>query len=120
MLQLELNLGGQWTPAPRGMSRHPSAGQDVHSLNAALLQGTEIGHIPGHTEQEGHQEVHHLKGKGPCQEPTAGTVQKGQEIRGNLTKGDKIIMIKAPFLDPEDKPLRLRTKDSAQLTTQVF
>ena len=106
MLQLELSLGGQWTPTPRGMSRHPPAGQDVHPLNTALLQGTEIGQKPGHPEQEGHQ------GKGPCQEPTtttAGRVQKGQEMRENLTKGAKIIMIKDPLLDPEDKPTRFRT-----------
>jgi hypothetical protein len=105
------------------MSRHPAAGQDAHPLNAALHQATEIGHLPGHPGREGHQEAHHLEGKGPCQEPTTttvGTGQKGQEMRENLTKGAKIIMIKAPFLDPEDKPLRLRTKDSAQLTTQVF
>ena len=98
---------------------HPAAGQDAHPLNAALHQATEIGHLPGHPGREGHQEAHHLEGKGPCQEPTAGTVQKGQEIRGNLTKGDKIIMIKAPFLDPEDKPSRLRINDQAHFTTQI-
>ena len=87
-------LGGQGTPTPRGISRHPPAGPDAEPL----------------------------QGKGPCQEPattTAGPGKKGQEMREDLNTGVVIIVIMTPLLDPEDNPPRSKTNNLAQLITTV-